>query len=223
MSKVKKHATDKVVKLQGKEYVLFEGLLEVGHNEYNLVGIETEMLQIPNKENEYTAITQAVVKAKGEDGEIQIYSGLGDASPKSVGKMIQSHIIRMSETRAIGRALRFLTGFGTVFEELGEIEKEETKKKEKKQEKKQEEKTSSNKSLASQAQLNKIEKDAKALGLSASDVYKHLGIDSEEVSKTDASKTIKFLKTDEAKGLQEKSPKGAEDGTIDIQDDDLPF
>ncbi|NGY84904.1 hypothetical protein F6Y03_30750 [Bacillus megaterium] len=71
--------------------------------------------------------------------------------------------------------------------------------------------------------MNKIEKDAKALGLSASDVYKHLGIDSEEVSKTDASKTIKFLKTDEAKGLQEKSPKGAEDGTIDIQDDDLPF
>ncbi|NGY84903.1 hypothetical protein F6Y03_30745 [Bacillus megaterium] len=129
MSKVKKHATDKVVKLQGKEYVLFEGLLEVGHNEYNLVGIETEMLQIPNKENEYTAITQAVVKAKGEDGEIQIYSGLGDASPKSVGKMIQSHIIRMSETRAIGRALRFLTGFGTVFEELGEIEKKKQKRK----------------------------------------------------------------------------------------------
>ncbi|NER40302.1 hypothetical protein G3M54_01315 [Bacillus megaterium NBRC 15308 = ATCC 14581] len=41
--------------------------------------------------------------------------------------MIQSHIIRMSETRAIGRALRFLTGFGTVFEELGEIEKKKQK------------------------------------------------------------------------------------------------
>ncbi|NGY84970.1 hypothetical protein F6Y03_31095 [Bacillus megaterium] len=146
MSKVKKHATDKVVKLQGKEYVLFEGLLEVGHNEYNLVGIETEMLQIPNKENEYTAITQAVVKAKGEDGEIQIYSGLGDASPKSVGKMIQSHIIRMSETRAIGRALRFLTGFGTVFEELGEIEKKKQKERKETREK-QEEKQAVTKAL----------------------------------------------------------------------------
>ncbi|MGG1219397.1 hypothetical protein ABE236_18325 [Priestia endophytica] len=213
MSKFK---TQKVVKLQGKEYVLFEGLLEVTHENYHLMGFSTDLIQLPTEENGMTAIAKAIVTVKdGED--VKQFSGIGDASPSSVNRMIAPHIVRMAETRALGRAMRFLTGFGTVFEELGDVEKEN--KPQKKQEKTVEKKKEAPK--ASQAQLNKIEKDAKALGLSAEEVYTHLDIDSKDVKKTDASKVIKFLKTNEAKELASKEEDSTDSGSI--SDDDLPF
>lgn len=207
----KKYQTDKVVKLQGKEYILFEGLLEIAHAEWDLAGIETNMVQFPSEANEREAIVHAVVRTK--DG--MTFSGYGDASVKNVGKMIVPHIIRMAETRAIGRALRFLTGFGTVFEELGEVD---FSKESKPEQPKKEEKKESTIVLASKAQLNKIEKDAKALGLSVEQVYSHLSIDKDQVGKTDASNVIKFLKTDEAKAL---APKETEESGL--QTDKTPF
>lgn len=223
MSKFK---TDKVVKLQGKEYVLFEGLLEVTHENYHLMGFSTELLQYPAKDNDMTAIVKAVVTIKdGED--VKQFSGIGDASPASVNRMIAPHIVRMAETRALGRAMRFLTGFGTVFEELGDLDSDNQKQKkttsQKNTNKKEDNNTTQKKEApkASQAQLNKIEKDAKALGLSAKEVYTHMGIEPDNVAKTDASKVIKFLKTDEAKNLANKEGAGANDG--DISSDDLPF
>jgi hypothetical protein len=218
MSKFK---TDKVVKLQGKEYVLFEGLLEVTHENYHLMGFSTDLIQYPTTENNMTAIVKAIVTVKdGED--VKQFSGIGDASPSSVNRMIAPHIIRMAETRALGRAMRFLTGFGTVFEELGDLEEQKQSSK-KNTTNKKETKTETKKEApqASQAQLNKIEKDAKALGLSAKEVYVHLDIDPEKVAKADASKAIKFLKTDEAKGLASKEGAGEADGGI--SSDDLPF
>lgn len=109
-------STDKVVKLQGKEYVLFEGLLEVAHAHCDLKGIATTVLQMPTKDDP-TCMIQAVVTT----GDGSTFTGIGDASPANVNKMIIPHIPRMAETRAIARALRFLTGFGTAFEELGDI------------------------------------------------------------------------------------------------------
>jgi hypothetical protein len=233
MSKFK---TDKVVKLQGKEYVLFEGLLEVTHENYKLMGFETELLQYPSKANDMTAIVKAIVTVKdGEDKKT--FSGIGDASPASVNRMIAPHIVRMAETRALGRAMRFLTGFGTVFEELGEVDFNDNKS-QKKSKKDPDQKASNNKQdevksssassnevkLASKAQLNKIEKDAKSLGLSAEKVYTHLGIDPNKVEKSEASKVIKFLKTDEAKNLTQKTEQSGQapaDG--EISGDDLPF
>lgn len=220
MSKFK---TDKVVKLQGKEYVLFEGLLEVTHENYHLMGFSTDLIQYPTNENNMTAIVKAVVTVKdGED--VKQFSGIGDASPSSVNRMIAPHIIRMAETRALGRAMRFLTGFGTVFEELGDLDEQKQSSKNNtsnKKETKKETQTKSEAPQASQAQLKKIEKDAKALGLSAKEVYVHLSIDPEKVAKADASKAIKFLKTDEAKGLASKEGAGEADGGI--SSDDLPF
>jgi hypothetical protein len=221
MSKFK---TDKVVKLQGKEYVLFEGLLEVTHENYHLMGFSTDLIQYPTTENNMTAIVKAIVTVKdGED--VKHFSGIGDASPSSVNRMIAPHIIRMAETRALGRAMRFLTGFGTVFEELGDLDEQKQSSKKNtsnnKKEAKKETKTETEAPQASQAQLKKIEKDAKALGLSAKEVYVHLSIDPEKVAKADASKAIKFLKTDEAKGLASKE--GAEVADGGISSDDLPF
>lgn len=230
-----KFKTDKVVKLQGKEYVLFEGLLEVTHENYKLKSLETEMLQLPTNDNGNTAICKATVTVLGEKGEEKVFTGIGDASPKSVNKMIAPHIIRMSETRSLGRAMRFLTGFGTVFEELGEIEFSDGGKKSKsKQEPKKESKqdnTENKPAKASKAQVTKIEKELKAKSLSTKVLFDTLSIEAEQVSdltKTDASKAIKFLLSDEAKNLQgqnqqEQQEQQEQGQPLDISDDDLPF
>lgn len=120
-----KFSTDKVVKLQGKEYVLFEGLLEVAHEHCHLQSISTNLIQLPTQESPFCIVQATVTTDKGES-----FQGIGDASPANVNKMIVPHLIRMAETRAVARALRFLTGFGTAFEELGDLsEQQETNRK----------------------------------------------------------------------------------------------
>jgi hypothetical protein len=103
-----------IVKLQGKEFVTYPGLLDEAH-QCGLLGITTECIQIPHESNGETCIMRAV--AKTERGE---WTGYGDASPKNVNSMIKLHLIRMAETRAKARALRDLTNIGmTAIEELG--------------------------------------------------------------------------------------------------------
>ena len=66
-----KYNTDKVVQLQGKTYVLFEGLLEIAHREHNIYSIETEMVVFPTSENNNTCLVRSVCKCKDESGEIK--------------------------------------------------------------------------------------------------------------------------------------------------------
>lgn len=106
--------------LQGKEFVLMGGLLELAHQD-GLSFTHTEILQFPSQDNGNTTIVRAVVRTgKGE------FSGIGDASPASVpNKSIAVHSIRMAETRAVARALRVATNVSmTAFEELGEMSDE---------------------------------------------------------------------------------------------------
>lgn len=104
--------------LQGKDFVLFGGLLELAHQD-GLSYTNTEIIQFPSDGNNGTTIVKATVKtSKGE------FSAIGDASPASVpNKSIAVHSIRMAETRAIARALRVATNVSmTAFEELGVME-----------------------------------------------------------------------------------------------------
>lgn len=103
-----------IVSLQGKKFILFPGLLELAHQD-GLSFNSTEIIQIPNDNNGNAAIVKAVVRtSKGE------FSGIGDANPKNVTTKIIPHILRMAETRALARALRFATNVNmTAFEELG--------------------------------------------------------------------------------------------------------
>lgn len=105
-----------IIKLQGKDYVLFEGLLDLAHRE-GLKKVETTLLQLPVPDNGMTAIVRANVETtKGT------FTGIGDASPESVNRNMQPHIIRLAETRALARALRFAVNIGmTTLEELGEF------------------------------------------------------------------------------------------------------
>jgi hypothetical protein len=101
---------------QGKQYVLFAGLLDEAHQN-GLRGIDTGLVQVPTAENGNVAVVKATVEM--EDG--RTFSGIGDASPENVGRNIVPHIIRMAETRAKARALRDAVNVGaTALEELSD-------------------------------------------------------------------------------------------------------
>lgn len=121
-----------IVNLKGKDFVTFEGLLDLAHQK-GLISMNVELLQIPNEENQMTAIVQAIART-----EKATFSDIGDASPLSVNSMIKPHIIRMASTRAKARALRDLTNVGmTAVEEIMEDEAPTTKQQPKKQQKQQ--------------------------------------------------------------------------------------
>lgn len=104
-----------VVDLKGKEFVTFNGLMDLAH-QMKLKSITTELIQVPNEDNGNQCIMKAV--ATTEDGKV--FEGYGDADPTNVNRMIARHLIRMAETRAKARALRDLTNVGmTAIEELG--------------------------------------------------------------------------------------------------------
>lgn len=106
------------INLKGKDYVLFPALLNLAH-ERGLEGSASELLQAPNAENKQTAIVIATVTFKGEDGRPKIYSGIGDAGPDTMSNRSITAYVRMAETRALGRALRFALNIGqTMYEEL---------------------------------------------------------------------------------------------------------
>lgn len=102
-----------IINLQGKSFVTYEGLLDLAHKK-GLVSMEVEIIQLPTKENNMTAICQAVATTEKER-----FQDIGDASPQSVNSGLVPHLIRMASTRAKARALRDLTNVGmTAVEEL---------------------------------------------------------------------------------------------------------
>ncbi len=104
-----------VVERDGRSFVLYAGLLDLAH-ERGLRGITTTLVQIPNELNGQMAICHATVET--EQGT---FTGLGDACPSNVTRMMVPHLIRMAETRAKARAMRDAVNVGvTALEELGE-------------------------------------------------------------------------------------------------------
>jgi hypothetical protein len=102
-----------IIERQGKQFVLYEGLLDQAHQE-GLCRISTTLLQAPHPDNDNTAIVSAEV----ETGQ-GVFSGIGDANSGNVGRPIAPHIIRMAETRAKARAMRDAVNIGvTSLEEM---------------------------------------------------------------------------------------------------------
>ncbi len=100
--------------LQGRDFILYGGLLELARQR-GLETIVTKVLQIPSRDNQMYAVVEAQVKVDG-----QTYQEIGDASPQSVNRTIEPHILRMASTRAKARALRDAVGIDMVaLEELG--------------------------------------------------------------------------------------------------------
>jgi len=106
-----------VIDLQGRPFPTFAYVLEKAH-EKGLKSLVTDLVQIPSAENDWTAITRST--ATFEDGSL--WTSFGDASPKSVKALLVPAIIRMAETRSMGRALRNATCIGVAIEEeMGDL------------------------------------------------------------------------------------------------------
>ncbi len=100
-----------IVELQGKQFILYDGLLDMAH-QMELQSIATEMVQYDGK--------VVIFKATATTKDGRSFDGYGDADTSNVNKMIAKHMIRMAETRAKARALRDLTNVGMCsVEELG--------------------------------------------------------------------------------------------------------
>lgn len=109
-------AKDQIVNRQGKDFVLYAGLLDAAHRN-GLSSISTSVYEAPRAENKWTAIVSATVIFPWGS-----YDGIGDANAENVGRMIQPHIIRMAETRAKARALRDALNVGmAAVEELAAL------------------------------------------------------------------------------------------------------
>jgi len=106
---------DKFVRsLSGREFILYGGVLQLA-KQRGLKRITTRIVQVPCAENNHLAVCEAEVET--EDG---VFSDVGDASPSSVSRTIQPHILRMAATRAKARAMRDAVGIEMVaLEELG--------------------------------------------------------------------------------------------------------
>jgi len=106
-----------ITKIEGKEFVKYPGLLDLGHQK-GISSIEVEIVQMPTSENGNFAVCRATVMSKlGET-----YSDIGDANPSNCSSKVSKHLLRMASTRAIARALRSYTNVGmTALEELADI------------------------------------------------------------------------------------------------------
>lgn len=104
--------------IKGKDFVLYAGLLDLGH-QIGIKSIQVQPIQYPSKDNGMEAICKATIESI--DG--RIFSEIADANPKNVNRMIVEHILRMAATRAKARALRDMTNIGmTCLEELGDLD-----------------------------------------------------------------------------------------------------
>ncbi len=122
MNKPEKKSTTENSKWQD-DIVNFETLLTAAHNLKKDFSIETEMLAI-DLEKKYALFKASVIiePAKIDEKLVakQVFEAHGDATAENVeNKLIQKHFIRMAETRAICRALRWYTNNGCAEEEKG--------------------------------------------------------------------------------------------------------
>ena len=96
------------------ERPLFRDLLSRAHN-MGLTHIKTKAISISDPP-ERRAVFKATVTMRIED-ELLDFVGHGDCDDKNTHALIAPHYIRMAETRAIARALRWATNEGRTCEE----------------------------------------------------------------------------------------------------------
>lgn len=96
-----------VINRQGKDYVLYVGLLDAAHRA-GLRRLATEIVQFPTDANGLTCIVHATAEIHTPDGDgiPLLFDGIGDATPANVSKGVGPHYIRVAETRSKARALR---------------------------------------------------------------------------------------------------------------------
>ena len=97
----KTDVTRYIVNVQGKDFITFPGLLAEAHAQ-GLIDISTELINSDMKNPVMKATVTLLV-----DGQAKKFTGFGDANEGNVAKKVAGALIRMCETRAVARALRF--------------------------------------------------------------------------------------------------------------------
>lgn len=94
-----------IVNVQGKDFITFPGLLREAHA-LGLKEIKTELISPPTDLS--NPVVRATVTLVSEQEQLnKVFSGYGDANVNNVAKKVSGALLRMAETRAIARALRF--------------------------------------------------------------------------------------------------------------------
>ena len=103
---------DFIQNIQGKDFVKYEGLLNLFH-ENGGKEIHTELVSKKLGEEVFFIFKAIVTGTRGT------FEGYGDACKGNVNPMIVKHMMRMAETRAKARALRDYNNIGmAAIEEL---------------------------------------------------------------------------------------------------------
>ena len=106
-----------IIEIEGNQFVKYAGLLDLGHQK-GISQIEVEPLQLPTKDNGNFAICRATVISKSGES----FTDIGDANPANCSSKVSKHLLRLSATRSIARALRTFTNIGyTCLEELADL------------------------------------------------------------------------------------------------------
>lgn len=106
------------VNIKNKDAIKLEGLTALGH-EKGIWKFETEIIQFPSDQNNWTAICKTTIGGydwdpiKKEVREV-VYTDIGDANVNNCGRMVAASYIRMASTRSQARALRKYTNVDMV-------------------------------------------------------------------------------------------------------------
>lgn len=106
------------VPIKGKDAIKLEGLTALAH-EKGMWKFETEIIQFPSDQNQWTAICKTTIGGYDWDPiEEKVckveYSDIGDANAGNCGKMVAASYIRMASTRSQARALRKYTNVDMI-------------------------------------------------------------------------------------------------------------
>lgn len=118
------------VNIKGKEAIKLEGLTAFAHIK-GIWKFDTEIIQFPSDQNQWTAICKTTVGGYDYDPiedklrEVE-YTDIGDANVNNCGKMVAASYIRMASTRSQARALRKYTNIDMVCSSEMSVALEET-------------------------------------------------------------------------------------------------
>lgn len=107
-----------IVKISGKDFMTYEGLLKKAHERGKFSMEITESWVSQDMKMAWCKVRLTHLK--------QTFDGFGSSTPENTGTMTQSHPVEMAHTRSKGRAFRDFLNIGMVMvEELKEQKKDE--------------------------------------------------------------------------------------------------
>jgi len=87
---------------EGDHLVLVDGLLRLAMQHTDFIGYKSDIIQTPEKKNDWSAAVVVTVKFKSG----YIFSGAADARCGTMADGFKGYSTALAETRALGRALR---------------------------------------------------------------------------------------------------------------------